>query len=228
MPKPMLTPRTAALRREAGSGAAGNCRAPRQAPPGGAGRGAGAGIGCRSIWNRTSQIGRSQFPPTNSARDRRMAGYYAIRGDAVGTTANLRSAPHFDASTDLLHGSAFSSSASSRTMRVNSSAIPPCRFRGSRLVGQTLNAHDIPGKIPSARPPEPALTHDLVHGFGWQGAAAPLGPLLQRRAANFLPLGCAHSSPAKKLRVPSSSTAFRSYGCSGSKPLPGTSHRGRE
>jgi hypothetical protein len=69
----------------------------------------------------------------------------------------------------------------------------------------------------------------LFNGFGWQGMASPLDPLLQRRLRQLSSPGrAAHSSRDKKAVWPPSSTPFRSCRCSGRKPLPSTSHRGRD
>jgi hypothetical protein len=69
----------------------------------------------------------------------------------------------------------------------------------------------------------------LFNGFGWQGMASPLEPLLQWRLRQLSSPGrAAHSSRAKKAALPPSSTPFRPSRCSSSKPLPSTSHRGRD
>ena len=67
--------------------------------------------------------------------------------------------------------------------------------------------------------------------FEWlwlQGSAAPLAPLLQRLAPSFFPYADAHSSRDKKHVSAPSFAALRPFGCSGAKPLPVTSHRGRD
>jgi hypothetical protein len=75
--------------------------------------------------------------------------------------------------------------------------------------------------------PEPnAASSMALVGRGW---LRRLIPCCNAVCANFLPLGrAAHSSRDKKAVWPPSSTLFRSCGCSGRKPLPSTSHRGRD
>jgi hypothetical protein len=72
------------------------------------------------------------------------------------------------------------------------------RFSGERAVSSAPWLHDLPFVTASLVSPRSAnspgssltRTHScLVNGFGWQGMAAPLDPLLQRQPASFLPLG---------------------------------------
>src|SRR6516164_9292521 len=60
-----------------------------------------------------------------------------------------------------------------------------------------------------------------------RGPAAPRSSEPQRRRIDFLPLGFAHSSRAKKVAATASSTALRPFGCVADRPRPADRHRGR-
>ena len=102
----------------------------------------------------------------------------------------------------------------------------------------SLNAGSIFAKSPWHYCPT-ALTHVLVNGFGWQGTAAPLAPCCNGAAQSFfpwaapIPRGTRNPGlPRPPLRCgPASHPKSKLLGTPGvqrCKPLPETSHRGRE
>ena len=108
------------------------------------------------------------------------------------------------------------------------SASPQDQFRGAGCVSQTLNAPTDPCQISLRATARTALTHGLVNGFGWQGAAAPLAPCCNGAAQSFFPWAfrpflARQETPV--CPVLHYVAALRVQRC---KPLPQTSHRGRE
>jgi hypothetical protein len=73
-----------------------------------------------------------------------------------------------------------------------------------------------------------ALTHGLVNGFGWQGTATPLAPCCNGSARSFFPWAFRPFLAKQESPVCTVLHFVVALRVQQGKPLPLTSHRGRE
>ena len=197
-----------------------------KAPSGSSGRGMGALVSRSPVGRGPERVMWLPSPPANRLADRRVAGRHAarmVRGLHYGVWPVAQSA----SSTNTRCDGAFSSIIAPAECRVLVQQAHPISFSVG-LVSRTLNAPTNPCQN-SLRPMPGTRAHPRPRQWLWlAGDGCASCPLLQRLAQSFFPWAAPIPRGTKKRRSAPSSTTFRPCGCSECKPLPQTSHRGRE